>query len=74
MLDSLMSSIRIAKHEPKRGKWTRPIKALPTSYKFLCSLCGGIVYDLAGSRKRTNKNGVTHCSYRYCPRCGARME
>lgn len=75
MIDPLMASIRNRQQErPRTGKWVRPVKALPTSYRFRCSVCGGLVYDVAGSRRRTNKEGVTRCSYKFCPRCGARME
>lgn len=58
--------------EPKRGKWLPHPDKTVTDHK-ICSVCG------IGTRFRVHccdkeQKWIEEDSYRYCPRCGAKME
>lgn len=55
------------------GTWLRPPGAPPCSYRFVCSLCGAIVYFVAGNNNRNEKRIRRGCEYKFCPMCGQRM-
>ena len=60
--------------EPKRGKWIRPLGSPRCSYRYQCSECGEVAYQVTGNCGRKVKVPEPCCSYRYCPNCGAKME
>lgn len=52
----------------RHGRWSEHFKRT-CSTMFDCSVCGGIAYDV-----QKNKKQPKHCTYRYCPNCGAKMD
>lgn len=61
------------KREAKKelGHWLRPEGSTPNSYRFVCSVCGGVSHVVNGNCRRGTKKV---CDYKFCPRCGAEME
>lgn len=57
--------------EVKHGEWLTPQNDTIRGQKFTCSVCGKIAYYPQPTRL---KNWVKHCSYEYCPHCGAKMD
>lgn len=60
--------------EVKRGRWKRPFGAPRCSYRYQCSQCGEIAYQVNGNCGRKDKSELAPCTYRFCPNCGARMK
>lgn len=58
--------------ERKKGEWIRPFGAQTSSYRFLCSECGEIAYQVTGNCGRKYKI-PQKCTYKWCPNCGAEM-
>lgn len=58
----------------KQGHWERPNGAMSCSYKYRCSECGKIAYQVTGNCGRKVKDQDPACSYKFCPNCGKKME
>ena len=56
------------------GKWKRPKGAGTSSYRYQCSECGGIAYQVTGNCGRKIKVSNPECTYKFCPNCGIEME
>lgn len=53
-----------------RGHWERPAGANRCSYRYKCSLCGEIAYQVTGNNGRKKKAAEPACTYKFCPHCG----
>ena len=72
-IDSAIKKRRERKMNGKKGRWQRPKDATKKSYRFQCSECGKIVYQVTGDCARQSRDVEPKCTYKYCPWCKADM-
>lgn len=69
-----IEEIMAVNSEHAKGHWERPegVSASSSSYRYQCSNCGGIAFQVTGHNARRYKT-INECTYKFCPNCGADM-
>lgn len=73
MLARIKQALQKLYTEDERGVWYAD-NPRPRSYKFICSACLNVAYDMPRLRI-DEKSGkyIKYCGLQYCPNCGIKM-